>query len=82
MPDADRSRISSNRDLQVPMLIDSAAQYSEQRARALSSGPRGEVTVSLVMGQTLAATEHALNTFINTCNDLERSTASCCFTAD
>ena len=72
VPDGDRGRISSNRDLQVPMLIGSAAQYSEQRARALSSGPRGEVTVSLVMGQTLAATEHTLNTFINTCNDPER----------
>jgi len=72
VPDRDRARISANRDLQVPVLINSAAQYSEERARKLSAGPRGEVTVSLVAGPTRAATEHTLNTFINTCNDLER----------
>lgn len=72
VPERDRERISSNRDLQVPVLLERAAQYSEARARALATGPRGDVTVSLVVGPTLAATEHTLNTFINTCNDPER----------
>lgn len=69
VPDRDRQRIAANRDLQVSALLESASAYSADRARTLSTGPRGEVTVSLTAGPNLAVTERTINTFINTCND-------------
>jgi len=69
VPDRDRDRIMANRDLQVPVMLNSAVQYSEERVRALSAGPRGDVTVTLVTGPNLAITERTLNTFLNTCQD-------------
>src|SRR5690606_27411544 len=72
VPDSDRERIAGNRDIQVPLLLNSAGCYSEERARALSTGPRGDVTVSLVAGSSLGITELTLNTFLNSTNDLSR----------
>ena len=54
------------------MLIDSAAQYSNSGHVHCLAVRRGRSHCQPVMGQTLAATEHTLNTFINTCNDLEQ----------
>lgn len=72
LPDEQRNRIAANRDFQVPLLLDSAARYPQDRVRALSAGPRGEVTVSLIAGPELDVTERSLNSLLNTCGDLAR----------
>ncbi|MBY0442101.1 MAG: glycosyltransferase [Mycobacteriaceae bacterium] len=82
IPDQDRQRITKNRDLCVPAMIDMAAPYPDtalvQRLIAYNRahrqrGPREvEVTVSLISGPDLQSTERTLNSFLRCCTDITR----------
>jgi tetratricopeptide (TPR) repeat protein len=73
IPDGDRQRIAGNRDLPVPTMLEAASSYPDVLARNLIAGPRdSEVTVSLVAGADLSATEQTLNSFLHCCTDVSR----------
>ena len=73
IPDDDRQSISGIRDLSVPTMLEAASSYPDALVRTLIAGPNdAEVTVSLVAGPDLAATEAALNSFLNCCTDVSR----------
>jgi Glycosyl transferase family 2 len=71
VPEADRQRIAGNRDQVAPMMIDAALAYPDALVRRQLSDPGGpEVLVSLIAGPDLTRTETALNSFLNSCNDI------------
>lgn len=71
LPDEDRTRIASNRDISVPALLDAATLYPRDVAASLTAGPRDStVTVSLVGGPDRGAFERTLNSFLNSCTDV------------
>lgn len=73
IPDEDRKRIAANRDWSVPAMYEAALPYPADVVRTLTAGPRdSEVTVSIVAGHDLRATEEALNSFLNCCLDASR----------
>jgi tetratricopeptide (TPR) repeat protein len=73
IPDEDRQRIASNRDLCVPTMIETAARYPEARVQSPpTDATQTEVVVSLIAGPDLASTEHTLNSFLNCCTDVSR----------
>jgi FkbM family methyltransferase len=73
IPDNDRQRIAGNRDLSVPAMIEAALSYPDALVGSLVAGPRdAAVTVSLVAGPDLAATEQTLNSFLHCCTDVTR----------
>jgi glycosyltransferase involved in cell wall biosynthesis len=70
-PDAERDRITENLEFSLSALIDAAVSYPEELAQSLVTGPRdAEVTVSLVAGPDLDATEQMLNSFLQSCVDV------------
>jgi len=73
VPEADRQRITRNRDFSVPAMLDAASVYPAALARQIVLG-KGDfgVTASLVAGSDLNATEHALNSFLNCCADVSK----------
>ncbi len=72
-PDDERQRITGNRDVSVPAMIEAASSYPDALVGGLVAGPRdAEVTVSLVAGPDRAATEQTLNSFLHCCTDLSR----------
>ena len=61
LPDPDRQRIATNRDLLVPAMIEAAAPYPEALVQSLAAGPgEAEVTVSLVAGPDRETTEQTI----------------------
>jgi glycosyltransferase involved in cell wall biosynthesis len=73
IPDEDRQRITGNRDLCAPTMIESASSYPDALVRRLVAGQRdAEVVVSLVAGRDRAGTEQTLNSFLNCCTDVLR----------
>lgn len=71
--DDDRQRIAANRDCGVPPLIEAAQAYPGDLIHALSGGTRdGDVTVTVVAGPEVAATERTLNSFLHCCTDIAR----------
>jgi hypothetical protein len=73
IPDGERQRIARNRDYSVPAMIEAASRYPDALVQRLVAGPRdAEVTVSLLAGPDLAATEQTLNSFLHCCTDLPR----------
>ena len=73
IPDGDRQGIASIRDLPVPTMLEAASSYPDVLARNLIAGsPDVEVTVSLVAGPDLSATEQTLNSFLHCCTDVSR----------
>lgn len=73
IPDDDRQRIANNRDVSVPAMIAAAASYPDASIGSLVAGPPdAEVTVSLVAGPDLTATEQTLNSFLRCCTDVSR----------
>jgi hypothetical protein len=73
LPDGDRQRIAGCRDVAVPMMLEAASPYPDVLARNLIAGSRdAEVTVSLVAGPDLSATERTLNSFLHCCTDVSR----------
>jgi glycosyltransferase involved in cell wall biosynthesis len=73
LADADRQRSTGNRDVCVPTMIDAAADYPEAvvetLVRQLADTPQADVTVSLIAGPHLEATEQTLNSFLHCCTD-------------
>jgi len=73
IPDHDRQRISGNRDISVPAIIEATSPYPSELVGSIVAGKRdAEVTVSLVAGPDQSATEHTLNWFLNCCTDVSR----------
>jgi hypothetical protein len=73
IPDGDRHRISESRDVAVPIMLEVASSYPDALARNIIAGQRdAEVTVSLVAGPDLSATEQTLNSFLHCCTDVSR----------
>jgi tetratricopeptide (TPR) repeat protein len=74
IPDGDRQGIASIRDLTVPIMLEAASPYPDVLARNLIAGPHDtEVTVSLIAGPDLSATEQTLNSFLHCCTDVSRA---------
>ena len=73
VPDEDRQRITGNRDVCVPTMIDAAAPYSDELVRRLADGERdAQLVVSLVAGPDRETTEQTLNSFLRCCLDVSR----------
>ena len=83
IPDDERQRIASNRDLCVPAMMELAAPYPDaglvQRLIASShaGGQRGtgdsEIVVSFSAGPDREITEQTLNSFLRCCTDISRA---------
>ena len=73
-PDGSRQRITANRDISVPAMLEAASVYPGALAGSLVAGPRdAEVTVTLVAGPDREATELTLNSFLHCCTDVSRA---------
>jgi tetratricopeptide (TPR) repeat protein len=73
IPDGDRQRIAVNRDFSVPSMMESASAYPDVLVRNLTADPPDtQVTVSLLAGPDLTATERTLNSFLRCCTDVSR----------
>jgi Glycosyl transferase family 2 len=73
VPDEDRPRITGNRDVCVPTMIDAGSSYPDALVRSLLAGTgEAEVVVSLVAGPDRETTEHTLNSFLRCCLDVLR----------
>ena len=76
IPDDDRQRITGNRDVCAPTMIDAASSYPDaliQHLQRLVTGSgEAEVVVSLVAGPDRETTEHTLNSFLHCCTDVSR----------
>ena len=73
IPEHERQRIAGNRDFTAPALIDAASNYPEFIAAGLAVDcPDADVTVTVIAGPDRSATEHSLNSFLNSCNDVTR----------
>lgn len=69
--DEDRQRIAKNRDLSVPAMLEAASSYPDMLARSITAHQRdAEITVSLIAGPDVRATEHTLNSLLHCCLDL------------
>ncbi|MBX9640084.1 MAG: glycosyltransferase [Mycobacteriaceae bacterium] len=70
-----RQRISANRDVCAPVMLDLASSYPDaavQQSLGADPGAAGEVVVSLIAGPDRAGTEATLNSFLRCCTDLSR----------
>jgi glycosyltransferase involved in cell wall biosynthesis len=73
LPDEDRQRIATNRDVCAPTMIEAASPYPHELVQRLAAAAReAEVVVSLLAGPDRASTEHTLNSFLNCCLDVSR----------
>ncbi len=73
IPEDERKRLAANRDVAAPTMLEAAAAYPSKLARDVVAGPRDcELTISLVAGPDLGATERTLNSFLRCCLDLPR----------
>lgn len=73
IPDDIRQGITSIRDLTVPVMLEAASSYPDMLARSFVLGPHdAEVTVSLIAGPDMSASEQTLNSFLHCCADVAR----------
>jgi glycosyltransferase involved in cell wall biosynthesis len=73
IPDDDRARISANRDVAVPQMLEAATVYPGDAAKALVLGsPDSDVTITVIAGADRRDTEVTLNSLLNCCEDLTR----------
>jgi hypothetical protein len=71
LPDRERPRITANRDISVPAMLEAASLYPDTLAANLIAGPiDAEVTVTLIAGPDHHATEQTLNSFLHCCTDI------------
>jgi hypothetical protein len=71
IPDSQRSRVTANRDISVPVMLEAASAYPDTLIHSLVTGPGdATVTVTVIAGPELAATEATLNSFLNCCTDI------------
>ncbi len=72
IPEADRARIASNRDMAVPHMLRLAAASTATPPPPRSGPGPVEITLTLLVGADPAEAEASLNTFLQTCLDAER----------
>ncbi len=73
IPDSERQRIAANRDEAVPAMFDAVSSYPDTLVRNLIAVPGDpDVTVSLIAGPDLVATQRTLNSFLNCCGDVSQ----------
>lgn len=72
LPDGDRQRIASNRDLAVQEMIAIASDCPADTHLSAPVGRPADVTVTLMAGPDLGATQTSLNSFLNCCLDRDR----------
>ena len=73
LPEHERQRIATNRDVCVSTMIRAATHYPDQLIQQLIANPaNGQVACSLVAGPDRSEIEHTLNSFLHCCTDLER----------
>ncbi|MDP7738492.1 glycosyltransferase [Mycobacterium paragordonae] len=73
LPDEDRPRISGNRDVCVPTVLEAALSYPDALVQSLLVGAgEPEVVVSLIAGPDRESTEQTLNSFVHNCTDISR----------
>jgi hypothetical protein len=81
IPDSERQRIAADRDEAVPAMVESALDYPDTLVLNAIAAPSrvrahhrrvsdAEITVSLIAGPDLVGTQQALNSFLNSCNDV------------
>lgn len=73
IPDDDRERITRNRDICTPTMLDAALAYPDAARLGSLDGHRqhdAEVVVSLVAGPDRVSTEQMLNSFLHCCTDV------------
>src|SRR6202007_2205222 len=73
-PDGDRQRITANRDICAPTMIDAASPYPDALVQSLQHlvtvSRDNEVVVTMVAGPDRNTTEQTLNSFLNCCIDV------------
>lgn len=72
LPEDERGRIAANRDFSVPTMIDAALAYPQEVVDGMPVPLGGDVTVTLVAGPDRSAAERSLNSFLRSCQDLDR----------
>lgn len=75
IPDGDRERITRNRDLCTPTMLDAALAYPDTALiRSLHRHREydAEVVVSVIAGPDRVSTEQTLNSFLRCCTDVSR----------
>jgi hypothetical protein len=73
IPDGDRNRISANRDVSVPAMLEATSLYSETLVRNVINGSRdADVTVTVIAGPDWPATAATLNSFLHSCTDVTK----------
>lgn len=72
VPDDDRARITANRDLMTPAMMERALAYPDTVPRARVDGRPADLTVSLIAGPDRSRTEQTLNSFLRSCSDFAR----------
>ena len=73
IPEQDRPRISGNRDVCVPTMIEAACAYPDALVQSLRTGADGaDVVVTLIGGPDRENAEHTLNSFLHCCLDVSR----------
>ncbi|MDG4663895.1 glycosyltransferase [Mycobacterium sp. 236(2023)] len=69
IPEDDRQRIASNRDVGVPAVIETATAFHRDLAIV---GQDGDITITIVGGPDRDATERTLNSLLYSCSDFSR----------
>ena len=73
LPEHDRQRIATNRDVCVPTMLEQASTYPDSLVSSLCTHPGDpDIVVTLTAGPDLHTTENTLNTFLHCCRDITR----------
>jgi glycosyltransferase involved in cell wall biosynthesis len=71
IPDDERPRIASNRDLCAPTMLEAASAYPGELIQRLVARPRdGDVVVSLLAGPGRHRVQQTLDSFLHCCTDV------------
>jgi glycosyltransferase involved in cell wall biosynthesis len=70
VPEGDRDRMATNRDICVPAMLESAVVYPAEVVRCLTTARTdADTTVTMVAGTDTGRLHRTLNTFLNCCLD-------------
>jgi GR25 family glycosyltransferase involved in LPS biosynthesis len=77
LPESERARVESNRDLCVPWIAEGRCAYQAElvesiRARTADGGVDPEVTVTITSCRRPALFERTVNSFLSCCTDVDR----------
>src|SRR5262249_13218950 len=73
IPGEERQRISGNRDVCAPTMIEAASSFPNALVQSMLAASREtQVVVSLVAGPDRTTTEHTLNSFVHCGTDVPR----------